>query len=91
MGLCLVPACTLGMQGEDFSDATWHAALLCGTTQDKMRELGGRPHWAKLHNLEHDAISQLYDLERFNRLRRLHDPDNMFGAAPYIQTVLGSP
>ena len=56
-----------------------------------MRQLGGRPHWAKLHNLEADAIAQLYDLQRFNELRRRHDPANMFGSAPYIQTVLGSP
>ena len=57
--------------------------------QDKMLQLGGCPHWAKLHNLDCSTISKLYDLPRFNRLRRQHDPDNVFGGAPYIKSVLG--
>ena len=59
--------------------------------QDKMREMGGRPHWSKLHNLTYATISKMYDLERFNKLRKKHDPDNIFGAAPYIQQILGNP
>jgi hypothetical protein len=56
-----------------------------------MRSLGGRPHWAKLHNLAFDAIAPMYDLKRFNQLRAAHDPHNIFGSAPYIQDILGNP
>jgi L-gulonolactone oxidase len=51
--------------------------------------VGGRPHWGKLHGLDHDALRRLYP--RFDEalaVRREVDPAGVF-ANPYLDRVLG--
>lgn len=57
--------------------------------QRAMQALEGRPHWSKLHDLRAADIRPLYNLSSFDQLREKHDPDNIFGRAPYITKVLG--
>ena len=43
------------------------------------RAHGGRPHWAKRHNLGRADVDRLYpQAERFRAVRRLHDPAGKF-------------
>lgn len=48
-----------------------------------LREAGGRPHWGKLHSLEHDELASLYpDFYKFTEMRKTLDPDGRFLTAP---------
>jgi D-arabinono-1,4-lactone oxidase len=45
-----------------------------------MKELGGRPHWAKNFGVDRPDIEAMYgkDLDEFRRVRDAVDPDGMF-------------
>lgn len=52
------------------------------------RQFGGRPHWGKLHSMNHAALSAEYPkMKDFNRIRRELDPDGRF-MSPYLRTLL---
>lgn len=58
--------------------------------EDIHADVGGRPHWGKMHSLDAQRLSQLYP--RFHdalKLRDQLDPDRMF-ANPYLDRVLGA-
>jgi D-arabinono-1,4-lactone oxidase len=58
-----------------------------------MRELGGRPHWAKnFVTVDRDALQQMYgaDLTEFRRIRQEIDPDGMF-VGPWHRKMLLPP
>lgn len=43
------------------------------------RAAGGRPHWGKRHTLDRAMVRDLYpDAERFEAIRRAHDPEAKF-------------
>ncbi len=51
----------------------------------------GRPHWGKLHTLDHRALSQLYPhWSDFLRIREQLDPQGVF-LNDYLRTLLGIP
>lgn len=57
--------------------------------EDIMKEVGGRPHWGKLHFRTAADLAPAYpDWERFQAVRRRLDPDGRF-ANPYTDRVLG--
>lgn len=50
---------------------------------------GGRPHWGKMHDLDHDQLAQLYPrMDDFLDLRDRLDPHRVFSNA-YLDRVLG--
>lgn len=52
-------------------------------------EVGGRPHWGKLHDLDAAALRERYPrFDDFLRVRREVDPSGLFGNA-YTDRVLG--
>jgi len=54
-----------------------------------MRSLGGRPHWGKLHYLDHRSLRELYPAwGRFAAVRERFDPLGRFQNA-YLDRVLG--
>lgn len=56
-----------------------------------MRELGGRPHWAKNFETDGKEIEHMYgdDLEEWREVRDSADPDGMFVGAWHRRHVLG--
>ena len=53
------------------------------------REMGGRPHWGKIHTLTATDLHGLYpEWSRFQAARRQLDPDSLFQNA-YLKQVLG--
>lgn len=55
-----------------------------------LREMGGRPHWGKLHSLGAAELEPLYpEWGLFQRVRRRLDPDGKL-MTPYLRGVLGS-
>ncbi|GAB2851419.1 D-arabinono-1,4-lactone oxidase [Microbacterium insulae] len=54
-----------------------------------MLDLGGRPHWGKMHTLDAAALRDRYPrFDDFTALRDRLDPDRVF-ANPYLDRVLG--
>jgi L-gulono-1,4-lactone dehydrogenase len=54
-----------------------------------MREHDGRPHWGKMHNLDADALRDLYPrFDDFRAVRDRLDPERRFGNS-YLERVLG--
>jgi len=54
-----------------------------------MRELGGRPHWGKIHDLGRDDLRPRYPrFDEFVDVRRRLDPEGTFSNA-YLDGVLG--
>ncbi|HIW62269.1 MAG TPA: FAD-binding protein [Candidatus Stackebrandtia excrementipullorum] len=54
-----------------------------------MRDLGGRPHWGKLHTrAASDLVGDYPRMAEFTRLRDRLDPDRLF-INPYLQRILG--
>jgi L-gulonolactone oxidase len=54
-----------------------------------MDEIGGRPHWGKLHYQRADTLAPRYaEWDRFQAVRSRLDPDGVF-ANPYLDRVLG--
>ncbi|NKQ53369.1 FAD-binding protein [Amycolatopsis sp. K13G38] len=52
-------------------------------------EVGGRPHWGKMHNLDADDLRKLYPhFDDFRRVRSEVDPAGVF-TNPYLDRVLG--
>jgi len=52
-------------------------------------QVGGRPHWGKLHDLDAAALAELYPrFSDFVRLRSEIDPAGVF-ANSYLDRVLG--
>lgn len=52
-------------------------------------EVGGRPHWGKMHNLDAPALQKLYPhFDDFRRIREELDPAGVF-SNPYLDRVLG--
>jgi FAD-linked oxidoreductase len=55
-----------------------------------MADVGGRPHWGKLHTLDADRLDRLYPrLADFRRVRATVDPADRFGNA-YTARVIGN-
>jgi L-gulono-1,4-lactone dehydrogenase len=56
-----------------------------------MNELGGRPHWGKMHFQTARTLAARYpEWSRFQAVRRLLDPDGRF-ASEFTDRVLGTP
>jgi len=56
-----------------------------------MKELGGRPHWAKnFHNVTRAEVEEMYgeDLQSWRRVRREVDPDALFVGDWHRRTIL---
>lgn len=55
-----------------------------------MRDLGGRPHWAKNFNVDKRELEEWYgdDLREWRRVRRECDPDGLFAGRWHRQFVL---
>ncbi len=52
-------------------------------------QVGGRPHWGKLHNLDAGVLRERYPrFEEFRALRDRLDPDRVL-TNPYLDRVLG--
>ncbi|MEU6020971.1 D-arabinono-1,4-lactone oxidase [Micromonospora sp. NPDC047134] len=52
-------------------------------------ELGGRPHWGKLHWREADSLAEAYPRwQDFHRIRTHLDPHHLF-TTPYLSALLG--
>ncbi|GLY64144.1 D-arabinono-1,4-lactone oxidase [Amycolatopsis taiwanensis] len=52
-------------------------------------EVGGRPHWGKMHDLDAAALAKLYPrFDDFRRVRAEVDPAGVF-TNPYVDRVLG--
>jgi len=58
--------------------------------QQLMLSVGGRPHWAKRHNVTCVRLGELYgaNFHRFRQIRDILDPSKMF-TNDYLQRVLG--
>jgi L-gulonolactone oxidase len=57
--------------------------------EPRMRELGGRPHWGKLHYRTADDLAPAYpEWDRFQAVRRRLDPDGRFRNA-YTDRLFG--
>jgi FAD-linked oxidoreductase len=55
-----------------------------------LRDMGGRPHWGKLHSLGAVELEPLYaEWKLFQRVRRRLDPGGKL-MTPYLRRVLGS-
>ena len=55
-----------------------------------LRDMGGRPHWGKLHSLDAVELEPLYgEWKLFQRVRRRLDPGGKL-MTPYLRRVLGS-
>jgi len=53
-------------------------------------EVGGRPHWGKLHSLDAGRLRPLYPrFDEFRRVRATVDPEDRFGNA-YLARVFGA-
>ncbi|HEY3714317.1 MAG TPA: D-arabinono-1,4-lactone oxidase [Jatrophihabitantaceae bacterium] len=62
-----------------------------GTLERLAGEVGGRPHWGKLHGLDAAILRARYPrFDEFVALRDRLDPDGMF-ANEYLDRVLGPP
>ncbi|KAI0162189.1 D-arabinono-1,4-lactone oxidase [Xylariaceae sp. FL1272] len=57
-----------------------------------MRELGGRPHWAKNFETAGDELEKMYgeDMQQWRDVRQSVDPDGVFIGAWHRRHVLGS-
>lgn len=54
-----------------------------------MVDLGGRPHWGKMHTRDHGYLESVYPrFGEFAAIRNELDPDRVF-ANPYLERVLG--
>jgi L-gulonolactone oxidase len=54
------------------------------------QELGGRPHWGKLHHRDAASLGEAYEhFDEFVAVRGKLDPQRMFGNA-YLERVLGT-
>ena len=54
-----------------------------------MTQLGGRPHWGKMHTRDADYLRTVYPrFDEFRRVRDQFDPDRVF-ANDYLRQVLG--
>jgi FAD-linked oxidoreductase len=54
-----------------------------------MREVGGRPHWGKMHFQTAETLKKVYPKwKAFQEVRRELDPDGLF-SNPYLDRVLG--
>lgn len=54
------------------------------------RDFGGRPHWGKLHRLDHERVRALYPrIEEFNRARERMDPDGVFLTDAMARLLVG--
>lgn len=52
------------------------------------RKFGGRPHWGKLHTMNHQELAAAYPrLKDFNRIRQELDPGDRF-LSPYLRSLL---
>jgi FAD-linked oxidoreductase len=57
--------------------------------ESELRQLGGRPHWGKMHWRTADDLRPVYPrFDEFVAMRDTVDPDRVFGNA-YLETVLG--
>ncbi|ERS99525.1 hypothetical protein HMPREF1624_04727 [Sporothrix schenckii ATCC 58251] len=56
-----------------------------------MRDLGGRPHWAKNFGSDHAELVSAYghDLAKFNKVRNAADPDGVFVGPWHRRYLLG--
>jgi len=60
-----------------------------GDVERILRDMGGRPHWGKLHSLSAAELEPLYkEWELFQRVRRRLDPSGKL-MTPYLRQVLG--
>ena len=56
-----------------------------------MDEIGGRPHWGKMHYQRAETLAPRYpEWDRFQAVRSRLDPDGVF-RNPYLDRVLGPP
>jgi D-arabinono-1,4-lactone oxidase len=57
-----------------------------------MRDLGGKPHWAKNFETDGTDIERMYgsDLEQWRKVRNENDPEGMFVGAWHRRFVLGN-
>ncbi|ATY61013.1 sugar 1,4-lactone [Cordyceps militaris] len=57
-----------------------------------MRDMGGRPHWAKNFDTKREDVEALYgdNLDKFRRVRDEADPEGMFVGAWHREKILGS-
>nr|WP_286329718.1 D-arabinono-1,4-lactone oxidase [Agromyces marinus] len=61
-----------------------------GGVEAIMRDLGGRPHWGKMHTQSADSLRVAYPrFDDFLAVRDRLDPDGRF-ANPYLDRVLGA-
>jgi L-gulono-1,4-lactone dehydrogenase len=61
-----------------------------GVFEKIVAQVGGRPHWGKMHSLDAAALGERYPrFEDFRRVRADVDPAGLFGNA-YLDRVLGS-
>jgi L-gulonolactone oxidase len=61
-----------------------------GAVEKLYDDVGGRPHWAKLHTLDAARLRERYPrFDEFVGLRNSLDPERRFGNA-YLERVLGS-
>jgi L-gulonolactone oxidase len=61
-----------------------------GAVEKLYDDVGGRPHWGKLHTLDAERLRQRYPrFDEFVALRNALDPERRFGNA-YLERVLGS-
>lgn len=56
-----------------------------------MRDMGGRPHWAKNFETQQSEIASFYgkNLDQFSKVRDSVDPDGMFIGAWHREKILG--
>ncbi|EPE02762.1 d-arabinono- -lactone oxidase [Ophiostoma piceae UAMH 11346] len=57
-----------------------------------MRDIGGKPHWAKNFGSDHKELAAAYgdDLAKFNKVRNASDPDGMFVGPWQRRYLLGA-
>lgn len=57
--------------------------------EDIFRAADGRPHWGKIHNLQHRQYAEAYpDFQAFDAIRRQCDPEGVFLNA-FLRSVFG--